>query len=298
MFKFRYYFLTIFFLLLSNASVSLAKEIKISQKGINLKANLILAENKTLKDGIIVMTHGTLAHNKMEIMVTLQQLLSDRGLSSLAINLDLGVKDRKGFYDCATPHTHLHTDAILEIDSWVNWLKSKGAKDLTLLGHSRGGNQIAWYLAEHDDPVIKRVILIAPQTWSKTYAEKNYKRLYKKALQPILNKAQAFIKAGKPEAWMEHTDFIYCKDAKVMAKSFVSYYKPDKRMDTPYLLNKIKKPVLVFVGTEDTVVKNLDKVVAPMADGKKIKLVVIDGADHSFRDLYAEDLVDAIIDFR
>ena len=99
MFKFRYYFLTIFFLLLSNTSVSLAKEIKISQNGINLKANLILAENKTLMDGIIVMTHGTLAHNKMEIMVTLQQLLSDRGLSSLAINLNLGVKDRKGFYD-------------------------------------------------------------------------------------------------------------------------------------------------------------------------------------------------------
>ena len=69
-------------------------------------------------------------------------------------------------------------------------------------------------------------------------------------------------------------------------------------MNTPYLLNKIKKPVLVFVGTEDTVVKGLDKVVAPIADGKKIKLVVIDGADHSFRDLYAEDLVDAIEDFR
>ena len=35
---------------------------------------------------------------------------------------------------------------------------------MVLLSHSREGNQIAWFSAEQDDPVIKKVILVAPQT--------------------------------------------------------------------------------------------------------------------------------------
>lgn len=71
----------------------------------------------------------------------------------------------------------------------------------------------------------------------------------------------------------------------------------DMRQDTPHLLPEIKKPVLVFAASEDQVVKGLDKKLAPVAESGVIELEVMEGADHSFRDLYAEDLVDRAVEF-
>ncbi|MDX2456245.1 MAG: alpha/beta hydrolase, partial [Gammaproteobacteria bacterium] len=60
---------------------------------------------------------------------------------------------------------------------------------------------------------------------------------------------------------------------------------------------KIKKPLLVCVGTEDQLFKELDEKLVPLAAAGTIELEVMDGADHFFRDLYAEDLVDRAIEF-
>ena len=45
---------------------------------------------------------------------------------------------------------------------------------------------------------------------------------------------------------------------------------------------------------EDTSVKGLAEAVEAVADGERVRLTVIDGADHFFRDLYAEDIADAV----
>ncbi|HSJ47806.1 MAG TPA: alpha/beta hydrolase, partial [Gammaproteobacteria bacterium] len=63
---------------------------------------------------------------------------------------------------------------------------------------------------------------------------------------------------------------------------------------TPGLLPKIDKPVLVIAGSEDDVVPGLPERLAPMADKGDIELVTIDGADHFFRDFFADDMVEAI----
>ena len=52
-----------------------AGEVTLAQGAITLNARLELADGKTLKDGVILMTHGTLAHNGMEIIQTLQGLM-------------------------------------------------------------------------------------------------------------------------------------------------------------------------------------------------------------------------------
>jgi pimeloyl-ACP methyl ester carboxylesterase len=65
-------------------------------------------------------------------------------------------------------------------------------------------------------------------------------------------------------------------------------------MDTPALLPQIGTPVLVVAGSEDAVVKGLVEKVQPLADGKRVQLKVVEGADHFFRDLYAEDVADAV----
>lgn len=274
-----------------------AKNIQQSHKGITLNANLELAAGKSLKDGVILITHGTLAHNQMEIVRTLQKLFKERGYNTLAINLGLGINNRAGMHECATLHTHKHTDAIDEIGLWLGWLKHNGASKVFLLGHSRGGNQTAWFAAEHDDPAIRGVMLVAPMTWSADAAAAAYKSRYGVALNTVLTKAEALVRSNKGDEWLSKTGFIYCRDAKVTAASFVSYYKPDPRLDTPSLLKKINKPVVVFAGTEDTVVKGLDKIVAPIADGKRIKLVVVEGAGHMFLEFFSEDIADSAVSF-
>jgi pimeloyl-ACP methyl ester carboxylesterase len=273
-----------------------AAEVTLSNAGLTLNARLEKTENWPAGP-VVLITHGTLSHNQSEIITALQTLFQENGLSSLAINLGLGLNDRHGPYECATPHAHKHEDAVTEIGLWLEWLKRQGAQQVVLLGHSRGGNQTAWFAAGQADPVIKKLILVAPQTWSPEYAAEEYAARYGKPLAPVLASAQALVSAGKAKMPMEQTDFIYCKGTSVTAEAFVSYYAPEPRQDTPYLLPGISQPVLVFAGTEDQVVKGLDKILAPLAEAGTIELEVLDGADHSFRDLYAEELVERAIEF-
>ncbi len=285
------------FLVLLLSSVQ-AEETRISYDGTQLRANLEKSDNWP-EGPMVLITHGTLAHNRMEIINTLQELFTENGISSLAINLSLGLNNRpSSMYDCTTPHTHKHTDAIQEIGAWVQWLKHEGVKNIVLLGHSRGGNQTAWYAAEQADSSVSGVILLAPQTWSAEYAAKDYEKRYGKSLQPILDKVLSLVKAGKGKKMLEHVDFIYCKDTTVSAEAFVSYYQADQRLDTPYLLSRIKLPVLLFVGTEDKVVSGLQKKLDQLPRRPaNLETIILEGADHFFRDLYAEDVVDKALEF-
>ena len=286
----------IFFCLLSTRT-SFAMDVQIPYNQLKLNANLEIAEGKSLSDGVFLMMHGTLAHGKLEILQSLQTLLKEQGYNSLSMTLGLGISDRKGLYDCPIPHTHKHEDSLDEIDAWMEWLKKEGAKKIYLLGHSRGGNQIAWYAAERPDSIVPKVILIAPMTWDKERADQYYKRAFKKDIVPVIAKAEKLVAEGKPEAWLENIDFVYCRDTKAQAASFVSYHGNEPRLNTSFHLPKIQAPVLVFAGTEDSLVTNVIEETEPLADGKKIKLVKIDGADHFFRDLYADDVVEHIIEF-
>ncbi|MEN8169795.1 MAG: alpha/beta hydrolase [Pseudomonadota bacterium] len=288
----------VFPLLLLLLSFSLhAEEHQLNHNGLIINANLEAASDNWKNGTVVLMTHGTLAHNRMEIMATLQEMFKDRGISSLAINLSLGLSKRTGMYDCAVPHTHKHTDALDEIGLWLGWLKQQGVKSVVLLGHSRGGNQTAWFAAERDDAAITKVVLVAPQVWSEEKNSKGYQKSYNKPLAPVLAKAKKLVDAGKGDTMLKPVDFIYCPQSSASASAFVAYYQPDMRMNTPSLLKQISKPVLVFAGSEDTVVKGLEEKMATPSERNNISFEVIDGADHFFLDLYAEELADMAEEF-
>lgn len=266
-------------------------------KGLTLTANLELAGGKTVKDGVVLLTHGTLAHNKMEIIVALQQALKDRGVSTLAPTLSLGVDKRQGMYDCAVPHTHQHKDALDELALWLTWLKGEGAQNIVLAGHSRGGNQTAWFASRDPDAAVSKVILIAPATYDPKKSAQGFEKAHKRPLKDALAEAEALVNAGKGQQVMKGAGVLYCPGADVTAESFVSYYENDGRMHTPELMPLIRKPTLVIAGTEDTVVEGLIEATRPLADKGTVELVVIDGADHFFQDLFAEDVADAMAAF-
>lgn len=287
-----------FMLLLALLSAPVyAEEVITKLNDLTLRGNLELAAGKTMKDGVVLITHGTLAHNSMELIKSLQSGLQAKGYNTLAINLGLGLDKRvSAMYDCPTPHVHKHTDAVEEIAAWSKWLKDKGASRIALMGHSRGGNQTAWALAEKDDAAITSAILIAPQTWEAGYHLKDYKDKYKADLAPLLAKAEKLVAEGKGDTLID-MDFIYCEKTRAAAKSVVSYYKEDPRMDTPTLLAQTKKPVLVIIGSADTTVKGLPEKMAKAADGKRIKAHTVEGADHFFMDLYTDEVVEEAAKF-
>lgn len=277
--------------------IAQAEEIKLQQGDLSLNANLEKAGENWSAGPVVLLTHGTLAHNGMEIISSVQNLLLENEVSSLALNLSLGLSDRHGMYDCKTPHTHRHTDALDEIGYWLKWLKEKGADQVILMGHSRGGNQTAWFAAERDDAAIKKVVLVAPQTWTEERAAAGYEKRYGKPLAPVLKKAQDLLAKQQGDTQLKDVDFIYCEGTSATANAVVSYYAPDPRMDTVYLLQKIRKPVLLFVGSEDKVIVGLQEKAAQLKADSGVSVMVIEGADHYFRDLYAEDLVDQLVEF-
>jgi len=273
-----------------------ASEVTLSFRGMTLNANLEIAPNKKIKDGVIVITHAGLAHRGMELYVYLQSLLKDRGYNSLAVNFSLGVNNRHGMYDCKKTHRHHYHDAAEEIGAWVSWLKEQGVDKVVLLGHSRGAAQAALYVVEQNSNLLKSVILLAPDTQATNDAIV-YQRRHKKSLAPILAKAQLMVKNGRGSEVLEHTGILYCEDTTVEAETFVSYYGSDPNLDAPFLIAKISEPTLIIIAGSDDIVVGHKQKFLPLAKKGKIELKIVEGAGHFFRDLNADDAVDLINEF-
>jgi len=269
---------TVMFLLLSACTV-FADEVNLPHNDLSLNGEMVLAPGRSLSDGVILILHGTLGHSGMEIVSTLQTLFAENDRSSLAINLSLGIDDRHGFLPCETEHTHTMEDASEELNAWLSWLKSMNAGEIVLLGHSRGGNQVARFIADYD-PDIKAAILIAPSSGAELAGPNRDRNLQQ----------------AKGSAWLHDLTFLHCSNATVSAESYVSYYGPANPLGTAPILNKIDVPVLVFAGREDQVVPDLVEHMR-MVNRRNIVFEEIDGADHFFRDLYADDIVERSLEF-
>lgn len=281
---------------LAQSVVQAADRVELEHDDMNLIGHMETAPGNSVEDGAVLMVHGTLAHGQMEIMSSMQELLRDAGYNSLAINLSLGQDAREGMYDCDSTHRHKHEDAVDEIAAWVEWLKGEGAERLAVMGHSRGGNQVARYLADQPDPMVEKAVLLAPQTWSEGYYAKDYKANYDTELAPLLDKAEALVEQGKGDEILE-MDFIYCPDTRAEAASVVSYYREDPRMDTPTVLGEVSVPTLVVVAEADTTVTDLEEKMEERVEDDHVQMTVVGGADHMFRDLFLYDAADAATDF-
>jgi pimeloyl-ACP methyl ester carboxylesterase len=280
------------------AGQCIAEGVKLPYQGITLNANLSLAPGSALGDGVVLITHGTQAHSGLELIRGLQAGLLERGHNSLAISLSLGIDDRHGLWPCDVPSRYLHEDAVGEIGAWVDWLESRGAKDLVLMGHSRGASQSLWYAAEHDSANIRSLVLLAPGLSTREREIDTYRKRFDKDLLPVLTRAQALVTDGRGDTLLEDVPFlVICPETSVSASAFVSFYADDARRDTPYWLNKVDKPTLIITGSADTMVPELPDRVKPFVDGERVQLETIDMAGHFFRDLNLDDAVDAAVAF-
>ena len=275
------------------------QQLELSINGQTALATLRTPTSMAPDTPLVVMTHGTLAHKDMEVIQGVAKALEQRGIASLAHTLSLGLDRRNGVYDCAVRHDYVTADPVAEIAAWVNRAKSISRPVFTF-GHSRGGNQVARYLAANEAPPVAGAVLLAPVT-AKAYADLrvSYARTYGKPLEPLLEQATKAVAAGRGGEWMDVPGFIYCRNAVVTARAFTSFYAADSSQDTAALVSRMKLPVLVLAAAKDTVVPDVIASFAPLADssGGRVQLDKIDDADHFFRDLFAEDVADRIADF-
>ena len=278
-----------------------AEAVQIKANDFTVNGDLQLADGKTLQDGVVLFTHGTWMNQDYSTAKMLKKNLTEAGQSVLAISLSLGLDNRQeiAMTACDRPHTHKHTDALTEIDAWVKWLEKQGVKDITLVGHSRGGNQTAWYASLHNDnQAIKRVVLFAPQLWSWEDEVAEYQTKYQQDLNALVKKANDLVKAGKGDTLMPKTNLLYCKESPVSATSFADYYQNNSMMDTLHVLPNIQKPVLVFAGSDDKVVVDLPQKIQPVLEShSNIEVFEVDGADHFFLDFAGEDAVNHMNEF-
>ncbi len=269
-----------------------AEPVQIRHDGRTLNADLTVPQGGDVRNGLVVLVHGTLMHGRMEIMAALQKGLAERGVGSLAITLSLGIDDRRGPYDCATPHRHMLDATAAEIGAWTRWAKERGAARVDLAGHSRGGAQAAYAAAMGAAPDIRRLLLIAPTTFDAAVVATGYEKVFGLPLAPLLAGAAGI--AATPDALLRPIGFLSCRDAAVAPRTFIDTYTVPERHDTPTLLARVSQPVLVAIAGNDEVVRGLDRVQAVPG---RVHVVSIDGADHQFRDLYGDDLADTMAAF-
>lgn len=274
-----------------------AVEVQTEYKGRTLNGNLELAEGKTLSDGVVLIVHALMQHYGTEIIRGLQEGLKNAGHNSLAVNLSLGVDDRRGSFECTQPHTALFDDAVDEGWAWLQWLRQQGAGSIALMGHSSGANQMLGLAVAHPEPDVSALIMLSPMTTGHTRAIAVYNKRWRADFDAVYVRAKSLIDQGKGEQLMR-ADFAVCPQAEVTARAFVDYYGGQPlRFDPRSYLRKAELPMQIIVGSDDERQPNVEAFLEPFVDNQKVFLYTIESGGHFFRDLNLEEVVEVTAEF-
>ena len=274
------------------SSDAAAEPLQISHNGLTLNGELVRPDGQAHDGGssIFLVVHGTWAHLDMEIIDALQSLLAENGQPSLAITLSLGVDDRQGFLGCDAPVLANHEAAVEEIGSWIRWLQAEGWRSVILVGHSRGGAQVALYQQRQNTSVVSRLVMLAPLMWREAEVRRGYDTQSHTPLATVLAEAHS-----SDESLMGPYPLLSCPAVQAAPASFISYYDPSIPRHTPDIIRTLNVPVDVYLGSEDEIAAWRAEDLAGSEDQQHIQLITIDGADHFFRDLYLDDVVEDLL---
>jgi len=261
-------------------------------KHLTVNANLINAQHKSQPFYLIL--HGTWAWQGMELIASTQELLEEEGVGSLAITLSLGVNNRSGFLGCPKILKANHLQSYAELDHWYQYLTQLGYNNIILFAHSRGGSQASGFSLAYPKDKLSRLVLLAPMTWEKNRIHHQYQKKHKQNLQLLINRAES-LKAQKNAPLMKSIDVLYCKNQSLSADSFLSYYSDKIERNTWDLVKRQTIPVDIFLGSEDPISTRFSQSVNKKSIPANIKLHTIDGADHSFRDLYLDEIIETLL---
>ena len=268
-------------------------------RGLQLNAELRLAPGRSLEDGIVLMLPSPLGHHRMELIVNVQDVLAEKGVSTLAPSLSLDYDNRRWYIDCDSEIRFTADGIFDEIEFWIAWLKRAGVRHVTLFAHSLSANYATLYLARRAATGVDGLVLFAPATLA--YGEqgvKRYESRFKVSLRDVLTRADRYIAEGRgAEAMAEPTDFYFCPAAKVTANAFVSLYRDLGSQDFPRLWRTLATPSLMVIGTGDQRSPQIEEEAKRASEGGEIRLITIENGGHFFRGLYTDEAATAMVEF-
>ena len=114
----------------------------------------IFTEAASDPKGGIILAHGTGVHpNWAQVIYPLRVRLAEQGWHTLSIQLPILPNDARN-----EDYIPLMPEAAGRFAAAVNFLKNKGIKSVTLIGHSSGALLATEYAAGYPDPVVTGVV--------------------------------------------------------------------------------------------------------------------------------------------
>jgi len=112
-------------------------------------------ETDTAIGGAIIM-HGIGVHpNWADVIQPLRTRLPDAGWHTLSLQMPVLENEAD-----AKDYAPLFSEIAPRIDAGIAFLESKGVKNIVLIGHSMGAGMGAYYVANHDAPAVKALVMI------------------------------------------------------------------------------------------------------------------------------------------
>lgn len=230
----------------------------------------------------IVLIHGYSGNFYSGIMDFLPESLTDRGFSTLALNMrdhDRGPKKNRfeeNRYDVAVA---------------VDKMALLGYRSIFLYGHSMGTNRVLYYMAATRDSRIKGILLTGPPG---NLFEWNVNVFGPETASSVLGQAQDLVAKGKGDQWML-INLGPLGKALYTANHVVSLRGP-KTVSDPYKnISRIFQPVLVVHGLDDRLANPdvADRFRSSAMPKTNVTVVKIPGANHRFSN-HQEKLVSVI----
>ena len=229
----------------------------------------------------VFLLHGFLQTHSFSTISRLYDSLSNEEFTVFSPTLTLGIPDRKQSLACEALHDHTMADDVTEIDTWIQWLKAKGYKNIILMGHSQGSTSLLNYLTDKKPKDIQKFIAVSILEVNVSEDSKENQAILKALQQTVAEKSRV------PQT----RTLSFCTKYMGTPQSFLSYqqWSTDKILDE---LKKLKTPVKIIMGSGDTRIKK-NWINELKTSGKPV--AIIDGANH-FMDGFNEfDLLEIVL---
>ena len=228
----------------------------------------------------VLSLHGFLQTHHSQPMSMLASNLAAAGYTVLSPTISLGINRRKQSMACEAVHTHTMDDEAGEVAYWVDWLVSRGYKDIVPVGFSSTGNiSLLLYNIQSAHPHIKKMILTSFNPIHINLAA------HTKLLANAKNKSEGE-KIARYSAG-------YCKNNfSSTLNSYLSYsaFVDDKILE---LISQATIPLEIILGSADTVLPaNWQEKI--MARNPRARIHTVNRANHFFEGTTELDLADSV----